>query len=164
GWCSRRSSSIGPVSSQSLLTRRSSVPVRRVVVFLWCLALPVAVVSCTTDEGTTSTPAIPSPVRSATTTPTAPPTPPAGAPTPHPAVPATPPPPSGARADPCVGGWFTPTEGSSLWTFPLDVIRRAARISGPLRVVDMRTFVGPESPPTDKNYLKDIRRWYVKLY
>ena len=28
----------------------------------------------------------------------------------------------------------------------------------------MRTFVGDESPPTDKNYLMDIRRWYVKLY
>ena len=31
-------------------------------------------------------------------------------------------------------------------------------------VVDMRTFVGPESPPDNKNYLKDIRRWYVKAY
>jgi hypothetical protein len=130
--------------------------VRRFVVFLWCLALPVAAASCTTDQGTTSTAAIPSPVRSATTTPTARPT--------KPAVPANPPPTSGASADTCVGGWFTPSEGSSLWTFPLDVIRRAARISGPLTVVDMRTFVGQESPPTDKNYLTDIRRWYVKLY
>jgi len=130
--------------------------VRRFVVFLWCLALPVAAVSCTTGRGTTSTAAIPSPVRSATTTPTVRPT--------RPAVPANPPPTSGVSADSCVGGWFTPTEGSSLWTFPLDVIRRAARISGPLKVVDMRTFVGPESPPTDKNYLMDIRRWYVKLY
>src|SRR5206468_1242833 len=33
-----------------------------------------------------------------------------------------------------------------------------------LRVVEMRTFVGPESPPSDKNYLSDIRRWYVKLF
>ena len=24
----------------------------------------------------------------------------------------------------------------------------------------MRLFVGPESPPSDKNYLEDIRRWY----
>jgi hypothetical protein len=28
----------------------------------------------------------------------------------------------------------------------------------------MRSFVGPESPPSEKGYLKDIRRWYVKLY
>ncbi len=28
----------------------------------------------------------------------------------------------------------------------------------------MRLFVGPESPPSDKNYLEDIRRWYVRLY
>jgi hypothetical protein len=44
------------------------------------------------------------------------------------------------------------------------VIRRAANLAGPLVVVDMRTFVGGESPPTDKNYLKVIRRWYVKAY
>ncbi len=32
-------------------------------------------------------------------------------------------------------------------------------------IVDIRTFVGPESPPADdKGYLQDIRRWYVKLY
>jgi hypothetical protein len=25
-------------------------------------------------------------------------------------------------------------------------------------------FTGPESPPSDKGYLADVRRWYVKLY
>jgi hypothetical protein len=44
------------------------------------------------------------------------------------------------------------------------VIRKATGVAGPLEVVDIRTFVGPESPPSDKNYLMDIRRWYVKLY
>jgi len=63
-----------------------------------------------------------------------------------------------------MGGWVTPMKGSSLWTFPLEVIRRATGVSGPLTVVDMRTFVGAESPPTEKNYLTDIRRWYVKVF
>src|SRR5436189_11223 len=74
------------------------------------------------------------------------------------------PPTIGAASAGCQGGWSTPPKGSALWTFPLDVIKRAAGVSGPIAVVDMRTFVGPESPPSDKNYLSDIRRWYVKLY
>jgi hypothetical protein len=28
----------------------------------------------------------------------------------------------------------------------------------------MRYFTGPESPPSDKNYLLVVERWYVKLY
>jgi hypothetical protein len=28
----------------------------------------------------------------------------------------------------------------------------------------MRYFVGPESPPSDKGYIRTIERWYVKLY
>lgn len=28
----------------------------------------------------------------------------------------------------------------------------------------MRYFVGPESPPSDKGYLRDIERWYLKLF
>ena len=44
-------------------------------------------------------------------------------------------------------------------------IRRTAPVVGDFVVVDMRLFVGPESPPSeDKGYLRDIRRWYVKLY
>lgn len=31
-------------------------------------------------------------------------------------------------------------------------------------VVEMRYFTGPESPPSDKGYIKTIQRWYVKLY
>jgi hypothetical protein len=28
----------------------------------------------------------------------------------------------------------------------------------------MRYFEGPESPPSEQGYLKDIERWYIKLY
>ena len=37
-------------------------------------------------------------------------------------------------------------------------------VQGPLEVVDLRTFEGPESPPSDKGYLLDVRRWYVKAF
>jgi hypothetical protein len=131
---------------------------RRFVVFLCCCALPAAI-SCTGGGSTSSTPTIPIPVAAtsgASASPSAEPT--------APATPATRPPTSGASSATCQGGWVTPQEGSSLWTFPLQVIRRASGVSGPYTVVDMRTFVGQESPPTDKLYLTDIRRWYVRLF
>ncbi len=28
----------------------------------------------------------------------------------------------------------------------------------------MRHFVGPESPPSDKGYLLEVERWYIKLF
>jgi hypothetical protein len=75
-------------------------------------------------------------------------------------------PPEGATSGPpnqtCVQGWETPTSGSSTWNMPLRIIRRTMRFNGDLRVVDMRYFVGPEAPPSDKLYISDIRRWYVK--
>jgi hypothetical protein len=37
-------------------------------------------------------------------------------------------------------------------------------VKGPLQVVDMRYFEGPESPPSEMGYLLDVRRWYVKLF
>lgn len=37
-------------------------------------------------------------------------------------------------------------------------------MKGPLTVVDMRYFEGPESPPSDKGYLLVVQRWYVKLF
>jgi hypothetical protein len=130
--------------------------VRRFVVFLCCLVLPSVGTSCFGNGGAPSSSAIPSPVPTTTSAPTAKPT--------APATPATRPATSGPSTQTYQGGWTTPPKGSSLWTFPLDVIRRASRITDPFAVVDMRTFVGHESPPTDKNYLLDIRRWYVKLY
>jgi hypothetical protein len=130
--------------------------VRRFVVFLWSLAVLTLSTSCFGSDSTTFTAAIPSPIATSSATPTAEPTPPA--------TPAVRPPTSGANSATCKGGWITPPKGSSLWTFPLGVIRRASANTDPLTVVDMRTFVGQESPPTDKNYLFNIRRWYVKLY
>ena len=44
------------------------------------------------------------------------------------------------------------------------MIRRIDRRCGKLAVVDMRYFVGPESPPSEQGYLQDIERWYIKLY
>jgi hypothetical protein len=71
----------------------------------------------------------------------------------------------GAPSESCERGWITPPSGSPDFTDPLGVIRRTAPVQGGFVVVDMRLFVGPESPPAeDKGYLRDIRRWYVKLY
>jgi hypothetical protein len=81
-----------------------------------------------------------------------------------PAVTDNPPPTSGDPSSTCVNGWVTPAEGTTERTNPIGVIRRTARFAGDYEIVDMRLFVGPESPPSDKGYLADIRRWYVKLY
>jgi hypothetical protein len=82
-----------------------------------------------------------------------------------PATPAASPETKGAPSATCERGWITPASGSPDFTDPLGVIRRTAPVKGDFVVVDMRLFVGPESPPSeDKGYLRDIRRWYVKLY
>lgn len=71
----------------------------------------------------------------------------------------------GVRSDACIEGWRTPPRDSPMFTDPLGIIRRAAPVDGDFVVVDMRMFLGPESPPSpDKGYLQDIRRWYIKLY
>jgi hypothetical protein len=101
-------------------------------------------------------PTIPSPLADGATQSTASPTPPA--------PPASPPPTSGDATDTCANGWRTPPSGSQDWTRPLNIIRRTTGEAGSLEVVDMRMFVGSESPPSDKGYLLDIERWYVKLY
>jgi hypothetical protein len=88
---------------------------------------------------------------------------PISSPTP-PIVPEDPPPTRGQVAVDCENGWITPPEGSPRYRLPLGVIRRATGIDGPLVVVDMRYFEGPESPPSDKGYLLVVQRWYVKLY
>ena len=107
--------------------------------------------SVSVDPTTSSAPPV-----SAAPTSLAPPTPPA--------LPVTPPPSAGVIAADCVGGWLTPASGTPDFTRPIDRIRRVAPFAGPVEVVEMRLFVGPESPVSDKNYLQDIRRWYVKLY
>jgi hypothetical protein len=101
-------------------------------------------------------PTIPSPLPGGSTPSEASPTPPA--------LPNTPPPRSGPSTDTCEGGWETPASGSNQWNRPLGIIGRTTGESGPLDVVDMRLFVGPESPPSDKGYLMHIQHWYVKVY
>jgi hypothetical protein len=64
----------------------------------------------------------------------------------------------------CVHGWVTPLEGTARYLQPLGIIRRTTGVTGPLEVVDMRYFEGPESPPSEQGYLLEIQRWYVKLY
>lgn len=88
----------------------------------------------------------------------------AASPTP-PATPAAAPKTKGVPSATCERGWVRPPADSADFTDPLGVIRRTAPVEGDFTVVDMRLFVGPESPPSeDKGYLRDIRRWYVKLY
>jgi hypothetical protein len=58
----------------------------------------------------------------------------------------------------------TPDPDADRYREPLRVIRRVTGVRGPLIVVDLRTFEGPESPPSDKGYLLDVRRWYVKAF
>jgi hypothetical protein len=81
-----------------------------------------------------------------------------------PALPEEPPPTRGPATLDCVNGWTTPPEGSPRYRQPLGIIRRTTGVQGPLVVVDMRYFEGPESPPSDKGYLLVVQRWYVKLY
>lgn len=81
-----------------------------------------------------------------------------------PAVPEAEPASSGPVTEGCVGGWVRPDEGTPDFTDPIGLIRKVAPFEGPYEVVDMRLFVGPESPPSEKGYLQDIRRWYVKMY
>lgn len=85
-----------------------------------------------------------------------------------PALPAKEPPTKGSASATCIGGWVTPPRDSRMFTDPLGIIRRTVPVEGDFVVVDLRTFVGPESPPSvgdaAKGYLQDIRRWYVKLY
>jgi hypothetical protein len=89
--------------------------------------------------------------------------PPAASVTP-PALPEEPPPTRGPATLDCVNGWTTPPEGSPRYRQPLGIIRRTTGVQGPLVVVDMRYFEGPESPPSDKGYLLVVQRWYIKLY
>jgi hypothetical protein len=71
----------------------------------------------------------------------------------------------GAVAAACSGGWKVPKTGTELATFPIQVIKEMSHHAGSFKVVELRYFVGVESPPSpDKPYLQDIERWYVKLY
>jgi hypothetical protein len=81
-----------------------------------------------------------------------------------PATPAGELPTSGAASASCEGGWIWPAPDSEDFATALKVIRREVEVPGDIEVVEIRLFEGPESPPSDKGYLKVVRRWYVKLY
>jgi hypothetical protein len=83
---------------------------------------------------------------------------------PPPPTPVTAPPTAGPAAATCVNGWAAPSRSSQRYLQPLGIIRRTTGIDGPLVVVDMRRFTGPESPPSEQGYLSDVERWYVKLF
>lgn len=90
-------------------------------------------------------------------------TPTLASPTP-PAIPPEPPPKSGDASDTCVNGWVSPAVDSPKFKRALRVIGQSVHLPGEPTVVEMRYFIGPESPPSDKGYLAVVERWYVKLF
>ena len=80
-----------------------------------------------------------------------------------PAIPEQPPATRGPVDTDCVKGWRTPVADTARYRTPLRVIRRVTGEAG-LEVVDLRWFEGPESPPSDKGYLLNVERWYVKAF
>jgi len=122
------------------------------------VTVTVTLVACEGGEGADSlSPTPPPPVSPTVVGPTTSMVPP-------PPTPVTAPPTAGSAVTTCVNGWATPSRNSQLYLQPLGIIRRTAGIEGPLVVVDMRQFTGPESPPSEQGYLADVERWYVKLY
>ena len=127
-----------------------------------CGVLVLILISCTAPEESTTTFAnSPKPTRSVFVEPL-----PASV-TPPPAAEVEPGPTvgSGDVSASCEAGWTTPAPGSAEWQAPLRVIAQRMglpRATTPV-VVEMRVFVGPESPPSDKAYIGSITRWYVKL-
>jgi hypothetical protein len=132
---------------------RSRAGSPRFLVRLLLPALAAVLLGACTGGGSST---IPSPLAQDVTPSEASPTPPA--------LPDTPPPTSGVATDTCQNGWETPAKGSQEWDRPLDIIRRTTDEPSDLVVVDMRMFVGPESPPSHQGYLLDVQRWYVKLF
>jgi hypothetical protein len=120
-----------------------------------CVALLFA--ACDGADPTSSSPSTPSPIAPLS------PGSPVASPTP-PALPIVPPATGGPPTADCDQGWVTPKAGTPQFTDPLGIIRRTTGVKGPLVVVDMRRFIGPESPPSKQGYLLDVERWYIKLY
>jgi hypothetical protein len=130
----------------------------RRVRFAVLLVGAVTVVACGGGDGADSnSPTPPPPVSPSVVGPTTSPVPP-------PPTPVTAPPTAGPAATTCIDGWATPSRSSQAYRQPLGIIRRTTGIQGPLVVVDMRHFTGPESPPSEQGYLAEVERWYVKLY
>jgi len=118
------------------------------------IAASVCVAVLTTCDAAPQNGVTPSPVLTPSVDPT--PTPPA--------LPETPPPTGAEPSETCTSGWVTPKAGTPLADQSVGIVRRTAPFDGPVTVVDMRYFVGPESPPSDKGYILEIRRWYIKLF
>jgi hypothetical protein len=129
---------------------RHTFSIALVAVLLLCLT------ACTGDGDDDATTGAPSGATAARTTASE------ASPTP-PAIPEEKPARRGPVASDCVQGWKTPKADSGRYRTPLRVIRR---ITGQdrLEVVDMRYFDGPESPPSDRGYLLNVERWYVKAF
>jgi hypothetical protein len=123
-----------------------------IVVVVVALSLAACTGDAEPDAQTTSSAVTPTSASGSTASPT------------PPALPEEPPANRGPAAVDCVNGWVTPKRGSDRYEEPLRVIRQVTGVPGRLVVVDMRTFEGPESPPSDKGYLLDVRRWYVKVF
>jgi len=63
----------------------------------------------------------------------------------------------------CLNGYTTPAPGDPMRAEGLRVLAKAAGVNvADLEVVEMRYFEGPESPPSEREYLLNVRRWYVK--
>ena len=127
------------------------------------IVLAVCAFAASCDDGGTSDTPPPTPSSTAHVTTSA------GSPsvTPSPTEPPVPdaePETRGGVAADCVNGWVTPAKDSARYSSPIGVIRRVTGVRGPLEIVDLRYFEGPESPPTDQGYLLLIQRWYVKAY
>jgi len=120
------------------------------------VVVALSLAACTGDAEPDAPPTSSAGTPISATGPTASPTPPA--------LPEESPANRGPAAVGCVNGWVTPKRGSDRYEEPLRVIRQVTGVPGRLVVVDMRTFEGPESPPSDKGYLLDVRRWYVKAF
>lgn len=121
------------------------------------LVIAAALAACTSDD-TPSDPQTGAPPVTPVQSPDA-----TSSPTP-PALPEQPLPRRGEATLGCVNGWVRPPDDSPRFRQPLGIIRRTTGVEGPLEVVDIRYFEGPESPPSEQGYLQVVQRWYVKLY
>jgi hypothetical protein len=69
----------------------------------------------------------------------------------------------------CVNGYTAPPPADPIRLDGLQILAQA--LSGPagrriqatdFEIEEMRYFEGPESPPSEREYLLNVRRWYVK--
>lgn len=68
-----------------------------------------------------------------------------------------------------MNGYTAPSDDDPIRADGLQILAKAVsdaageRVEpGDVRVQEMRFFEGPESPPSEREYLLNVRRWYVK--